>query len=101
MLEVIRKSNTEFVATTRLFEGYWCLFHMPEATIKYFMEVIIIRFGSLEVQTLDLVMQLYFLVPNFLLKYILWLKHFQKHWICCCYCIPWVPSFRLICLSHS
>ena len=19
-----------------------------------------------------------------------------KHWICCCYCIPWVPSFGLI-----
>ena len=22
-----------------------------------------------------------------------------KHWICCCYCIPWVPSFRLICIK--
>ena len=22
-----------------------------------------------------------------------------KHWICCCYCIPGVPSFRLICIK--
>ena len=22
-----------------------------------------------------------------------------KHWIYCCYCIPWVPSFRLICIK--
>ena len=22
-----------------------------------------------------------------------------KHWICCCYSIPWVPSFRLVCIK--
>ena len=22
-----------------------------------------------------------------------------KHWICCYYCIPWIPSFRLICIK--
>jgi len=41
------------------------------------MEVIIGRCRSLEVQTLDLLLPLYSLVPSFRLKYILWLKHFQ------------------------
>ena len=22
-----------------------------------------------------------------------------KYWICSCYCIPWVPRFRLICIK--
>ena len=42
-----------------------------------FMELIIGRFRSLEVQTLDLLLPLYYLVPSFRLKNILWLKHFQ------------------------
>ena len=45
--------------------------------LNIFMEVIIGRFRSLEVQTLDLMLPLYSLVPSFRLKYIQWLKHFQ------------------------
>ena len=50
---------------------------MPKAIYNIFMEVIIGRFRSLEVQTLDLMLPLYSLVPSFRLKYIQWLKHFQ------------------------
>ena len=45
--------------------------------LNIFIEVIIGRCRSLEVQTLDLLLPLYSLVPSFCLKYILWLKHFN------------------------
>ena len=62
------------------------------------MEVINGHCMSLEVQTLDLLLPLYSLVPSFHLKYILWLKNFNlevikgcqkdKHWMRCCYLFP-------------
>ena len=53
---------------------------------------------------------------DFWIKLNKWLKHFHflrsfrsfegvrahkkvKHCICCCFCVPWVPSFRLICIK--
>ena len=94
------------------------LIDMHKAIVKHFH--FWRSFRSLKVvkgQTLDLLLVLYSLGSQLSLICIKpLLKHFQfwrsfrslevvgvhqkvKHWIYCCYCIPWVPSFRLKCIK--
>ena len=88
-------------------------FDMHKAIVKTFsfLKVIRGRQRSLEGQTLDLLLlvyswgsQLLFDMHQAIVKTFSFLEVIQvvrghqkvKLWILCCYCIPWVPSFRLM-----
>ena len=99
--------------------GSQLLIDMHKTIIKTFsfLEVITGRQRPLEGQTLDLLLllhswgsQLSFDMHKAIVKHFHFRRSLRsleiirghqkvKHWICCCYCIPWVSSFHLICIK--
>ena len=99
--------------------GSQLLIDMHKTIIKTFsfLEVITGRQRPLEGQTLDLLLllhswgsQLSFDMHKAIVKHFHFRRSLRsleiirghqkaKHWICCCYCIPGVPSFCLICIK--